>query len=132
MPNGHRAGDIALAQVATLIHEATREGDSVVRPARTAARYSAEEFVVLFPGSNTPGALPVAARIGAAIASHEFPHGRHQPSGSLTVSIGAATLGFGQPCEELVERADLALYEPKHAGRDRVTLAPPPGEPRCM
>jgi diguanylate cyclase (GGDEF)-like protein len=131
--NGHAAGDVALTRVATLIDAATREGDSVSRPVRTPARYGGEEFVVLLPGSNTPGALTVADRVRDAIAAYDFPHGRHQPGGRLTASIGVATLGFGESKGDFVERADLALYESKHAGRDRVTLAPPPkSEPRCV
>jgi PleD family two-component response regulator len=108
-----------------------------------AARYGGEEFAVILPhtrvsdappegvegsatdGDETPppagaGALVVAERIRAAMAGHAFPgHGGRRYARS-TVTVGVAELRADEDPAALLAAADAALYEGKHAGRDRV------------
>ena len=117
--HGHRAGDDCLAAVGKAV------GQSLQRPADLAARYGGDEFLVLLPDTETDGALDVARRVLESIAALDIPHGA-SPFGKVTSSIGAAEL-IPRPhhtFQELVERADRALYAAKQAGRNGVMAAP--------
>jgi diguanylate cyclase (GGDEF)-like protein len=116
---GHRAGDDCLAAIGTAI------GHSLQRPADVAARYGGDEFVVLLPDTNMDGALDVARRVLAAIGTLDIPHGASQ-FGRVSLSIGAAQAvpAMDHTSEELLERADRALYAAKQAGRNQVMAAP--------
>jgi diguanylate cyclase (GGDEF)-like protein len=117
--HGHRAGDNCLAAVGKAV------GQSMQRPADLAARYGGDEFVVLLPDTYTDGALDVARRVLAAIAALGIPHGA-SPFGRVTSSIGVAQLvpGPNHTFQELLERADRALYGAKQAGRNGVVATP--------
>ncbi|MET0679704.1 MAG: diguanylate cyclase [Burkholderiales bacterium] len=117
--HGHRAGDDCLAVIGKAV------GQSLQRPADVAARYGGDEFVVLLPDTDTDGALDVARRVLAAIAALDIPHGA-SPLGRVTSSIGVAQLvpRPNHTSQELLERADRALYAAKQAGRNRVMAAP--------
>jgi diguanylate cyclase (GGDEF)-like protein len=117
--HGHRAGDDCLAAVGKAVEQ------SLQRPADVAARYGGDEFVVLLPDTYTDGALDVGRRVLGAIAGIHIPHGA-SAFGQVTLSIGIAALipGPNQGFQELLERADRALYAAKQAGRNRV-VAPP-------
>ena len=116
---GHRAGDDCLAVVGKAV------GQSLQRPADLAARYGGDEFVVLLPDTNTDGALDVARRMLAAIRALDLPHEASSLT-RVTSSIGVAQLvpGPNHSFQELLGRADRALYAAKEAGRNRVTVAP--------
>jgi len=116
---GHRAGDDCLAAIGMAI------GRSLQRPGDLAARYGGDEFVVLLPDTDADGALDVAARVLAAISALAIPHAA-SPLGWVTTSIGVAHVVPAMNCgaEELVERADRALYAAKQAGRNGVKAAP--------
>ncbi len=87
------------------------------------ARYGGEEFAIILPATPKTGAQLVAERVRQAVAGHDFPGGAEQPGGRLTVSLGIATHPADAPdSRELVQRADLALYEAKAQGRDRVCV----------
>ena len=110
---GHDAGDEVLRQVA----EALR---SSVRPYDLAARYGGEEFTVLVPGASAAGVRGLADRLRDRVASRPFrtATGRDVP---LTVSAGCAVYpAQGPDAPGLLKAADLALYEAKRAGRNRV------------
>lgn len=115
---GHDAGDEVLRVVAARIKNAVRGHDVV-------GRMGGEEFCVLLP--NCPAQLGpvVAERVREAIARDAVPLPR---SGSLrvTASIGGATtvVAPGLDFDDLVHRADVALYRAKSSGRNRVTWAP--------
>lgn len=118
---GHAAGDAVLREFAQRIETQVRASD-------VAARYGGEEFVVLLPGIGTADGVRLAERIRSAVAgaAFELPGGDSIP---VTVSIGISaaspppqakdlkTLG-----ESLLARADVALYNAKTEGRDRVVV----------
>ena len=110
---GHLAGDEALARIAAVLRETTRDVDC-------AARYGGEEFVVLMPETNAVGAMETAQRIRTLLADDEL------VGAKLSVSIGVAQFPEdGDAPEALLARADAALYRAKREGRDRVLRAPP-------
>ena len=114
--HGHLAGDVALAEAGRAI----RAGAS--RPRDVAARFGGEEFVVLLPATDAAGAMRVAEAIRAQLRLRRIAH-RAAPGGIMTVSIGMAcsTPGpAGDAENNLLERADGALYAAKEAGRDCV------------
>ena len=117
---GHLAGDKCLQALALTLAQTggRREGDLV-------ARFGGEEFVVLLPASDTQAAMDVAHQIQHAIQAMALPH-EGAPFGIVTVSFGVATLvpQRDRAPEELVRRADRAMYRAKQGGRNRIELAP--------
>lgn len=112
--HGHVAGDIALAEIGTVLHAAVREIDVV-------CRYGGEEFAVLLPETDAEGAFVVAEKVREAVASHSFLDADGNRGVRLTVSIGLATYpASAADREELLRQADDALYNAKTTGRDRV------------
>jgi two-component system, cell cycle response regulator len=113
---GHAAGDSALRTIADALRANTRVFDSL-------ARYGGEEFVVAMPGTSTEDAMQAAERLRVAVEATPFVW----PQGGqfrLTVSIGIACSGEQRPTPEaLLHAADLALYEAKRAGRNRIKVA---------
>jgi len=117
--HGHGAGDDCIAAIGKAIDQ------SLQRPADLAARYGGDEFVVLLPDTNLDGALDVARRVTAAIGALDIPHSG-SPFGRVTLSIGVAQQipEPGQRPQEMLQRADRALYAAKEAGRNGVVPAP--------
>lgn len=114
--NGHPAGDALLREFSNLLRKACRSAD-------LPARYGGEEFIVLCPSTAPKASMVLADRLLDAIRAHPFPHGNTQPLGRVTVSVGIA--GYpegGTTVEDVVRRADEALYRSKHEGRNRATL----------
>jgi diguanylate cyclase (GGDEF)-like protein len=114
---GHLAGDDALRAVATAFGGSLRAVDC-------AARFGGEEFVALLPGTDIAGAVVLGERVRAAVRAAKIPHA-DGADGILTVSIGAACVQGDESAEWLLGRADAALYQAKHGGRDRVEAASP-------
>jgi diguanylate cyclase (GGDEF)-like protein len=109
--HGHPAGDAALARIADILRKTTRGVDCV-------ARYGGEEFFVMLLETTVGTAAIVAERIRARVAIEEFAGGR------ITISIGVAECpSHGDTPESLIESADVAMYEAKDRGRDRVVAA---------
>ena len=109
---GHDVGDLALRQVAEALRAACRAPD-------IPARQGGEEFVVLMPGHDIQAAMRAAQALSRGVREQTF----EAPGESLqiTVSIGVATLSpQDQHLDDLLRRADNALYAAKTAGRDRV------------
>ncbi|MDA0329357.1 MAG: diguanylate cyclase [Gemmatimonadetes bacterium] len=111
---GHPAGDQVLMGMGRVVREATREPD-------IPARYGGEEFIVLLPDCDLQGAVDAAERIRTRLAKEVF-DGRQ-----VTVSIGASEYPtHGASAKDLIAAADVALYEAKESGRDRVMAAGQP------
>jgi diguanylate cyclase (GGDEF)-like protein len=109
--HGHLAGDQVLVAVAEVMHAQTREID-------IAGRWGGEEFLVLCPNTDSEGARILAEKLRTAIACHD-----HGDIGHKTASFGVATYRAGDNVSSLVSRADAALYQAKHLGRNRVETA---------
>lgn len=107
---GHGAGNEALATVGRLLAEACRRVD-------ISARYGGEEFAIIAPATPKPGAEQLAERARLAIAAHEW---SPEP---VTISAGVATFpGDAADTDQLVHRADEALYLAKAEGKNQVQL----------
>ncbi|MEO1328939.1 MAG: diguanylate cyclase [Pseudomonadota bacterium] len=109
---GHAGGDAVLQMVAEALGEAVRPYDLV-------GRLGGEEFAILLPQADAETSRMVAERVRGAVAAGRLTHtdGREI---RVTISGGAATARAGETLEQLVARADAALYEAKRAGRDQV------------
>lgn len=117
---GHQAGDECLRRIAGVLKERQR------RPGDLAARYGGEEMVMLLPETDAAGAMQVAEKIRADIQALDLPH-RGNPRGVVTASAGVCAMELLPPDERTVQdllgRADAALYDAKHGGRNQVRLA---------
>lgn len=110
---GHLAGDEVLKAVAAIMKREAREYDVV-------ARYGGEEFCVVLPCTDISDSTIVADRLRQAIANHPWVQ---RP---VTASFGVATWDFRSEQDTLLGFADLALYQSKFAGRNRVSHASVP------
>lgn len=114
---GHAAGDDVLVEVGRRLAGALRGGDTI-------ARWGGEEFCLLLPDAGLDAAHAVVARLLERLRATAVPT-REGPL-VVTASAGVAELGLGESgIDALLHRADVALYEAKRAGRDRVMRAPP-------
>lgn len=110
--HGHLTGNRVLAEMAGVLKEHTRGQDIVTR-------FGGEEFALILPGTDYRGALQVAERIRRAVAEHVF--NKEGAPVRLTISAGLAVWPEdGDTKEELITRADLALYQAKTTGRNSV------------
>lgn len=112
---GHLAGDRALQAVAQVLQDTLRRGSDFC------ARYGGEEFVVVLPDTPLAGAVRLAERAQVAVAGLGIRH-KGSPKGIVTVSFGVAGDADGLAPEELIRRADDALYRAKALGRNRVAV----------
>jgi diguanylate cyclase (GGDEF)-like protein len=118
--NGHQAGDLALEMGAQCLKSALRGAD-------VASRYGGEEFCILLPQTSLAEGISIAERIRRRITRIRFPHGKSQPLGSVTVSIGVSSFAPGvETPETIIETADRALYLAKSRGKNRVEAFEPP------
>lgn len=112
--NGHQAGDLALEMTAQCLKSALRSAD-------VASRYGGEEFCILLPQTSLEEGVSIAERIRRRITRVRFPHGKSQPLGSVTVSIGVSAFSPGlETPQAIIEAADRALYLAKSLGKNRV------------
>ena len=115
--NGHLAGDGVLKALAAILRGELRDEDVI-------ARFGGEEFVAILPGVAPGDGVIVAERIRSAVAAKDFEHGEKQPLGCVSVSIGVASMPEqGVHLEDVMERADQALYKAKAQGRNQVFRA---------
>jgi len=116
---GHLAGDEALKKTAGIIKATLRDMDIV-------ARYGGEEFYVLLPGTSKRLSLLVAERIREGIEQERFPGGNGIMEARLTASLGVATYpDDGTTLTSLMHASDMALYQAKASGRNRLVAAQP-------
>jgi diguanylate cyclase (GGDEF)-like protein len=112
--NGHQAGDLALQITARCLKVALRSAD-------VACRYGGEEFCILLPQTPASEAGVIAERMRQRVVDTDYPHGKSQPIGSVSVSIGVSS--FSQhidTAERVILAADRALYYAKGQGKNRV------------
>ncbi len=112
--HGHAVGDVVLRTFADRVRSSVRRLDVLVRR-------GGEEFVLLMPGTSSPEAKVIAERIQEALAAASVV----TDAGPVrqTVSTGLATWDGSESAEALERRADLAMYEAKRRGRNRVVVA---------
>jgi len=114
--NGHAAGNRALRTIASLLQTSLRKVD-------VPARYGGEEFALVLPSTPKAAAQRVAERSRAAVEDRTFDTPGVNKDVRLTVSLGIATYpADANGAEELLERADRAMYEAKTRGKNRVRL----------
>ncbi|MDQ7970363.1 MAG: GGDEF domain-containing protein [Oxalicibacterium faecigallinarum] len=108
---GHASGDMVITDVAAILSETCRNIDLV-------GRYGGEEFLIVLPGVNQDDAMTVGQRLVEAVHRYRF-LGVHP----VTISVGLATLP-DMTCswDQLIRRADAALYEAKSLGRNRYCI----------
>lgn len=109
---GHQRGDEVLREIGRIIRANLRKGDM-------AGRYGGEEFIIVLPATGDIDAYKVCEKIRKAIEKTPILGDQAE----LTMSFGAASFpSHGIVEEELIEKADQALYESKHMGRNRTTI----------
>ncbi|MCK5099034.1 MAG: diguanylate cyclase [Desulfobacteraceae bacterium] len=117
---GHQEGDDCLIKVAKAIK------DTISRPADLAARYGGEEFSVVLPQTDPAGALKVAENLNKCIENLKLPHQSSKIAEYVTLSVGASSTipNNENSLEELLLKADEALYEAKETGRNKAVYKP--------
>ncbi|HWN11813.1 MAG TPA: diguanylate cyclase [Pyrinomonadaceae bacterium] len=112
--NGHQAGDVALKITAHSLKAALRSAD-------VACRYGGEEFCVLLPQTSISEAGVIAERMRQRVAETDYPFGKSQPMGTVSISIGISTLAKNiDTAERVIAAADRALYRAKAEGKNRI------------
>lgn len=112
---GHSIGDQAIIAVARILSAGLRTNDLL-------CRYGGEEFCILLPDTTPAQARDIMERLRAEIEHHAGSSIRSVEGLKFTSSFGMASLSSDLSLNELIERADFALYASKHEGRNRVTL----------
>jgi diguanylate cyclase (GGDEF)-like protein/PAS domain S-box-containing protein len=116
---GHLFGDKVLSYFSSFLLEMTRSTDVI-------SRYGGEEFLIILTEVSINGAVDFAERLREAILMHKIEDKEKNIHITLTVSIGVSSYtGHVSDKEELVHQADMALYEAKRTGRNRVCCYKP-------
>ena len=111
---GHLAGDNLLRLMSTAVKARLRREDIF-------ARTGGEEFVVIFPATGIRASVEAIRRLQNELARSAFAHESHQRV--VTFSGGAAEWREGEALSDLLERADAAMYNAKHQGKNQVAVA---------
>ncbi len=116
---GHLEGDECLKMVAYALKNLLKRGTDLV------ARWGGEEFACILPGTNHEGAMKLAEELRKGVENLKIPHEASKVSKFVTISIGVATMvpQMGSRPQEILEKADKALYRAKQEGRNRVSSA---------
>jgi diguanylate cyclase (GGDEF)-like protein len=119
--HGHHAGDNLIRQVAATMRERVRATDLV-------ARLSGDEFAILMPQTDTPGALQLGEDLRAQVAESARPAPEAE---AATISVGITMFGGGgDAAEAVLVAADQAMYRAKEGGRNQIALFRDPDEPQ--
>ncbi len=111
---GHQAGDQALMHVSEVVKNALRPTDYV-------ARYGGEEFLLVLPGTGLNEAVEIVSRLQRLLSKNLFVYNHEELV--ITFSGGVAVRAGGEPAEEVIARADRAMYHAKASGKNRVVKA---------
>jgi diguanylate cyclase (GGDEF)-like protein len=111
---GHAAGDEVLKAFVRTVHATMRDTDIF-------GRHGGEEFMMILPDTDLAGACLAVERVRAAVAQADWK--AIGPELAVTVSAGVASWKRAEQITQVIGRADAALYEAKHRGRDRVQSA---------
>lgn len=111
---GHLDGDFVLRETAKVLSSSCRTLD-------IAGRYGGEEFILVLPDTTLAEARVAAERLRAEVARHPFVHEERRYA--VTMSLGVAELSEFDTADDLIKRADEALYAAKRSGRNRVCVA---------
>jgi diguanylate cyclase (GGDEF)-like protein len=114
--HGHPAGDAVLVKAASRMR-------SCIRPQEALGRYGGEEFLVVLPGASLVTAQAVAERMRATIAAQAEQVGDVTINLSISAGVASSELFPQASSDELINRADIALYQAKDGGRNRVVCA---------
>lgn len=107
---GHQMGDIVLSKIAELITINSRKSD-------IQGRYGGEEFIIICPQTTCKQALVLAEKIRASVENFIF-----EQIGTKTISLGISSFEENDAEEDLVKKADIALYQAKNTGRNKVIV----------
>ena len=119
---GHQVGDQVLRLVARTLTDGVKGRD-------VAARYGGEEFAIILPDTGLQAAVTVGNALRKAVATKDVVNrNTGDKLGRITMSVGCAEFTPGENLQDLIERADAALYTAKHNGRNQVAAAPTPGK----
>jgi diguanylate cyclase len=119
---GHQAGDSALVHLVNVVREA-------IRPTDVIGRYGGEEFVILLPDTGLDEADAVMVRVQRALTRRFFLHNNERLL--ITFSCGIAQLTKGETWAQALDRADRALYDAKHQGKNRTVRASDRPQPKA-
>lgn len=124
---GHQTANEILRDLAGIMAESTpsdMDSRASLRKADIAGRYGGEEFVILLPETTKENAQFIAERLRRQVEAHDFFHYQNQPGTRVTISLGIAAFPNDLPKNpgDLLRKADLAMYDAKHRGRNRVSL----------
>lgn len=113
---GHQAGDEVLRTIGKILKQTIRDEDIV-------ARYGGEEFCIILPGIEKKGIPILGERVRNKVESEKFFKEEVQPAGKVTISIGTATFPDDAiKFNDIIEKADKALYRAKNSGRNQVIV----------
>ena len=114
---GHQLGDQVLKLVSRTLVDGVKGRD-------TAARYGGEEFGIILPDTDISGGIRVADNLRMAVVSREITNkNTGEKIAKITLSGGVAQYIPGENTEDLIERADMALYAAKKGGRNKIVTA---------
>jgi len=110
--HGHQAGDNVVESVGAFLLSCIRDADFV-------ARYGGDEFAMLLHDIDIETAAMVSERLRKRVSQRSFDLGSAEQTASVTFSIGVTSVAPGITADDLIERADKALYESKEQGRNK-------------
>lgn len=114
--NGHINGSGVIKRIGSIVSDTFRTFD-------ISARFGGDEYVVFLPNTDKIGSFLAGDRLRERIEKSKFPGMEKQPKGKVTVSMGIASFPEdAQTREEVLDKADKALYYSKEHGRNKVTL----------
>jgi diguanylate cyclase len=111
---GHQAGDRALMHLTQVVKDTLRPSDSV-------GRYGGEEFIIILPNTDSNAGIEAIQRLQRSLTKNFFMHNNERVL--VTFSAGVAMRGQNEEAEDIIGRADKAMYKAKKAGKNRVEAA---------